>query len=54
MTQFVSKKQKSVTKVFKDTYVRVHFIKQVLYILSSTQLVAEEESNQIVSKYHLE
>ena len=53
MTQFVKKKLKSVTKFFKDTRVRVHFIKQVLYILSSTQLLGEGESNQIVSKIPL-
>ena len=28
-------------KFFKDSWVRVHFLKQVLYILSSTQLVGE-------------
>ena len=53
MTQFVRKKQKSWQKFFKDTQVRVHFIKQVLYTLSSTQLVGEEGSNQIVSKIPL-
>ena len=50
MTPFVRKSRNLWQKFFKDTWVRVHFVKQVLYILSSTQLVGDEGSNQIVSK----
>ena len=38
---------------FKDTWVRVHFIKQELYILQSKQLMGEEGSDQMVSKIPL-
>ena len=53
MTQFVRKIRNPWQNLFKDTWVRVHFIKQVIYILSSTQLVGKEGSNQFMYKIPL-
>ena len=53
MTQFVRKIRNPWQNFFKDTWVRVHFIKQVIYILSSTQLVGKEGSNQFMYKIPL-
>ena len=53
MAQFVRKIRNPWQKFFKDTWIRVHFIKQVIYILSSTQLVGKEGSNQFMYKIPL-
>ena len=53
MAQFVRKIRNLWQKFFKDTWIRVHFIKQVIYILSSTQLVGKEGSNQFMYKIPL-